>query len=93
MRLVLTAEKHLVLLCVRWFSRRNEFLHEHVCGLFQKHSPRTERSQGWHADQKECPDRHLTNAEAEPDDVGLVNEIQSVGIEPYETQKVPWFLK
>jgi hypothetical protein len=93
MRLVLTAEKHLVLLSVRWFSQRNEFLHEHVCCLFQTHSPRTERSQSWHADQKECPDRHLTNAEPEPDDVGLVNEVQSVGIEPYETQKVRWSLE
>ena len=75
MRSVLMAEKHLVLLCVRWFSQRNDSVHEPVCGLFQEHSPCTERSQRWDADQKECPDRHLTNAEPEPDDVGLVNEI------------------
>ena len=73
---------------MRWLSKRNEFVHEPVCGLFQKHSPRTERSQSWHADQKECPDRLLPNADSEPDDVGLVNEVQPIGIEANKTEKL-----
>src|SRR5437899_5653820 len=87
MRSVLTAEKHLILLCVCWFFQRDESVHEPVCAVFQKHSPRTERSQSWHADQKECPDRHLTNAEPKPDDIGLVNEVQAIRIESNETEE------
>src|SRR5436309_7785108 len=87
MRSVLTAEKHLVLLCVHWFSQRTESVHEPVCAVFQKHSPRTERSQSWHANQKECPDRHVTNAEPKPDDIGLVNEVQPIRIESDEAEQ------
>ena len=93
MRSVLMAEKHLVLLCVRWFSQRNDSVHEPVCGLFQEHSPCTERSQRWDADQKECPDRHLTNAQSEPDDIGLVNEIQAVRIESHKAEEFGWFFE
>ena len=70
-----------------WFSERREFVNQRVSRLFQKHSPRAKRSQGWKTDQEKHPDRLLSNAEPEPDDIRLVNEVQAIRIESNETEQ------
>jgi len=81
------------LCCVRRLSRRNEFVDERVGSFFQEHAPRTEYCQGRDANQKKHPDRHFANAEAQPDDIRLVNEIQAIGIEAHKSEKFGWHLK
>ena len=70
-----------------WFSERCEFVNERVSRLFQKHSPRAKRSQSWNTDQEKHPDRLLSNAEPEPDNIRLVNEVQAIRIESNETEQ------
>ena len=77
-------------LAVRWFSERNQFVHQHIGSLFQKHSPSAEDSQCWDANQKKHPDRHFANAKAKPNDIGLMNEIQAIGIEPDKAKEFGW---
>src|SRR5438132_555286 len=58
--------------------RRDEFVYQRVGRFFQKNSPRAEHSQRCDSDEQKHPDRLLPDAKSEPDDVGLVHEIQSI---------------
>ena len=71
---------------MRGFSRKNELVHKYVRSFFEEHAPRTEDSEHQDTDQQEHPDRHFANAESEPDDVRLMNEIQAVRIKPHESE-------
>src|SRR5213595_1152801 len=75
------------------FFQKDQFVHERVGAFLQEHSPRTEHRQGGDTNQQKHPDRHFANAESEPDDIWLVNEIQAIGIEAHKTEKFGWPLK
>lgn len=66
---------------MRWFPYRKQPVYQGVGSFFQEHAPGSEDSQHRDANQQECPDRHFANAEAQPDDVRLMNKVQAVGIE------------
>ena len=77
----------------RRFFQRDQFVHERVGSFFQEHAPRTKDCQGGDTNQQKHPDRHFANAESEPDDIRLMNEIQAIGIEAHKTEKFGWPLE